>query len=332
MKPAAAKPGATLYWSAETDGSVSCRLCGHRCRIASGGAGRCGVRTNRGGVLHLPFHGRVTAVHIDPVEKKPLYHVRPGGRILSIGFLGCNFRCPFCQNYEISQSTTAATRALTPAAACGLAVESGGVGVAYTYNEPTIHLEYVLETARLVRVAGLLNVVVTNGHLLSEPAKELCAITDAFNVDLKSFDPDYYRTVLGGSLETVKEFITIAAAATHVEVTTLLVPGVNDSPDEVRRIAEFLGGLRRDLPLHLSAYHPAHRMTAAATPAGTIAAATSTAREALDYVYPGNTSLAADTRCPGCGSLLIERQGYSVRVRGLDGSSCRACGRRVPLV
>jgi len=313
------------------DGEVVCTLCAHNCRIAAGDAGICRVRANEDGRPSLPYYAAVSALHVDPVEKKPLYHFHPGASLLSVGFLGCNFRCPFCQNYSIAQSTRAATRTVVPAELPGLARDDGAIGVAYTYNEPTVHFEYLMDASALVREAGLANVLVTNGHLNPGPARELLGRMDGANVDLKSFSADFYERELGGSLRAVQRFITIAAELTHVEVTTLLIPGKNDSPDEVEAIARFIASLRPDIPLHVSAYYPTYRYDVPATTPEAVERAVGIARRHLDHVYRGNSPGDATTRCRSCGATLVQRRGYRVDASGLDGDACASCGAPSPI-
>ncbi|TVR32938.1 MAG: AmmeMemoRadiSam system radical SAM enzyme [Spirochaetaceae bacterium] len=309
---------------------LRCTLCPHNCSIAEGKSGLCGVRANAAGRLELPFYGAISALATDPIEKKPLYHFFPGSQILSVGFLGCPLRCPFCQNYRISQATTARTQSMTPAEVVRAAERSAAIGVAYTYNEPIIHIEFVLETARLAREAGLQNVLVTSGQINSEPATELFAAMDAANIDLKGFNERFYRRELGGSLKSVKQSISIAAGLCHVEVTTLVIPGKNDSPDEIDSIAAFIAGISAEIPYHLSAYYPAYQYVTEATSPRVIASLVKVARRHLRFVYSGNTGASNDTNCPACGRLLLQRNGYHTRMVGLHGSKCSGCGAALP--
>lgn len=314
------------------DGEVRCTLCAHLCRIAPGEAGICQVRVNADGRPEIPYYGELAAVHVDPVEKKPLYHFHPGARLLSIGFLGCNFRCPFCQNYSISQSTRAQTRSVMPDELPSLAREAGALGIAYTYNEPTIHFEYVMESAERIAAAGLANTLVTNGHLTRRPATELLERMDAVNVDLKSFQPDFYRDELGGSLEAVKEFITIASKTCELEVTTLLIPGKNDSDDEVDAMARFVSELSPDIPYHLSGYYPTYRYEIPATSVGSVRQARVIAQRHLNHVYTGNVERDSVTTCTNCKAVLARRHGYGVELSGLteDRRHCASCGDPAP--
>jgi pyruvate formate lyase activating enzyme len=321
------------FWEKLEGGAVRCGLCPHACRIAPGGHGRCGVRLNREGRLDLPFYGRLSSIAVDPIEKKPLYHYHPGERILSVGFVGCSFRCPFCQNYRISQDTGVPTEAVSPEKLVALAEREGSFGISYTYSEPLVHLEYVLETARLARGRGLKNVLVSNGFISPEPAEELLGVLDAANIDLKSFNPEFYRKEIGGELEEVKRFLTQARGRIELEVTTLVIPTKNDGPEEIEAIASFLASLDPSLPFHLSAYYPQHRYTLPPTPPSSLRALADVARRHLAYVYLGNIgSEQSDTACRGCANVLVRRRGYQVSTPGLNGSLCARCGAEAPIV
>lgn len=313
------------------DGEVVCSLCAHTCHIAPGELGICQVRANTAGRPALPFFSKVSALHVDPVEKKPLYHFHPGARLLSIGFLGCNFRCPFCQNYSISQSTRAASQTLPPADLAALAVENDVLGVAYTYNEPTVHFEYLLAACEHVAAARMANTLVTNGHLTRRPARELLERIDAVNVDLKSFSTEFYEHELGGRLDAVLDFIAIAAELSSIEVTTLLIPGRNDSPEEIESIARFVASLDPRIPLHLSGYYPTYKYSVEATSVAAIREACDIARRHLHHVYPGNVPGDSTTRCHSCGAPLVERRGYSPRIVGLSDDRCSNCGAPAPI-
>ena len=327
------KTGRFFIAPAEPGSRVRCDLCPHRCSIAEGRRGICGVRQAQGGQIVLPFYGAASALAMDPIEKKPLYHFHPGSSILSIGFLGCSLRCPFCQNYEISQHTTRQTRSVTPEELVAQANEAGAVGIAYTYNEPTVHIEYVMEAAELARAAGLKNVLVTAGYLNPEPTDTLLDLIDAANVDLKTFQADRYRGELGADLEPVLEFIRSAAERIHVEVTTLVVPDFNATEEEVERIAAFVAGCGQDIPLHLSAYFPHHKLRTRPTEASEIERFVEVARKHLTYVYEGNTGGPADTTCPNCGAALVSRRRYHVDSSGITADGrCTSCGAETPIV
>jgi pyruvate formate lyase activating enzyme len=287
--------------------------------------------------MELPFFGRLSALAVDPIEKKPLYHFRPGSAVLSAGFVGCNLRCPFCQNWSIAQGTDQAGGFVAPADLAAAA--RGGPGaLAYTYSEPLVHFEYLLAAMAAARAAGVANVLVTNGMIAAEPAARLFALTDAANIDLKCWSPAGYAQTLGGDLDTVRRTVALAlAAGVHVELTTLIVPGFNDSAAEVAAIAEWTAGLSPDLPLHLSAYHPAYRYDAPPTPASLIAERALMARGFLRFVYAGNVGGYSDTLCGSCGQALVRRNGYRIDRSGLSSdasgiAACVACGARAPII
>jgi pyruvate formate lyase activating enzyme len=320
------------FFEKRPQGKIRCGLCPHRCLIAEGRHGICLVRLNRGGEMELPFYGRLSSIAMDPIEKKPLYHYYPGRQILSVGFVGCSFHCPFCQNYHIAHDTTYPTEYVSPEALVELAVSRGSFGIAYTYSEPLVHLEYVLECSELARRRGLKNVLVSNGYINQEPAEELLGAIDAANIDLKSFDPEFYRREIGGKVEEVKRFIAQAAGRIALEVTTLVIPGKNDSPEEMERLTAFLAGLSPELPLHLSAYYPHYRYTLPPTPPSTLRRLAEVARRNLRYVYLGNIGMEeADTSCPSCGNLLVKRRGYFVSVKGIREGRCSRCGAPAPV-
>lgn len=328
------------YWHTEADGSVLCDLCPHRCRIGEGHSGICRVRRREGGALSLPYFGLLSALALDPIEKKPLHHFLPGSDVISAGFVGCNMRCPFCQNWQISQElpsqSTSAGR-YSPESLVAAALESGAPSIAYTYSEPTMHFEFVLASMKTARAAGLKNVLVTNGCLNPEPARELLALTDAANVDLKAWSDTSYSKTLGGDKACVLDFIRIASSLCHVEITTLVVPGMSDALDDMKAISSFIAGLSPDIPLHLSAYHPAWKHQAPPTSATALSDLVRVARVQLKYVYIGNLAASeADTICPSCGAVAISRRGYRIDLRGLAISghtaTCANCGSMLPII
>jgi pyruvate formate lyase activating enzyme len=279
---------------------------------------------------------------MDPIEKKPLYHFRPGASILSLGFLGCNLFCPFCQNWYISQSTQADTRSFSPEEAASAALAAGCSQIAYTYSEPLVHIEYLLDCMKAARERGIANVLVSNGCLQKEAAADILALTDAANIDLKSFSPDTYGRTLGGDLAAVLDFITLAyRMGVHLEITTLIVPGLNDGETELDGISGFLKELSPLIPWHLSAYHPDYRWDAPPTEASGLEKIARRARKDLSYVYTGNIpGETNDTPCPHCGSPLVRRRGYSVNTNGMvlkehQGKNtyyCTACAQPVPVI
>ena len=314
-----------VHWLPE-NGAVRCELCPHRCLISEGKRGICRVRENRGGKLFALTYGKVSAVQFDPVEKKPLYHFHPGKPILSIGSVGCNFQCGFCQNHPLVECAVPLTPVPVPDLVRA-ARREGAVGISYTYNEPLIWFEFVVDCAREFRKAGMANVLVTNGFISPEPLAELLPLVDAMNIDLKSMDPEFYRKICGGKLSPVLDTIRESAKTTHVEVTTLLVTGENDSDASIHAVVNFVAGVDPEIPLHLSRYTPMHRFTAPPTPPDRLAAAFRIARERLPYVYVGNYHLegAGDTVCPACEVTVVRRHGYRTDPSGLAGSRCASC-------
>lgn len=324
------------YWE-KRDGAVVCRLCTWHCNIKPGATGICRVRRNDDGILKALTYGRVTAVNLDPIEKKPIFHFYPGRPILSIGSWGCNLRCSFCQNWEISQQE-APTRELMPADAAELAaqlVSQGNLGIAYTYNEPFIWFEYVYDTGKLIHERGLKNVLVTNGIVEVEPLEELLPLIDAMNVDIKSMDDDFYRRMSGGSGMAARRTVELAWGRAHVEITNLIIPGENDSDEDFRRLAEWASSISRKLPVHVSRYFPAYRCRIPPTPLETLERARRILSEKLDFVYVGNvvSGEGENTRCPACGALAVRRRGYHAEVVALaEGGGCASCGEELGIV
>lgn len=272
--------------------SIPCRLCFHHCRLDEGQIGLCRARANQNGQIVPLNYGKLTALALDPVEKKPLRRFHPGSMVLSVGSFGCNLHCPFCQNWEIAAAgPESPTQDVSPEELAREAVQlrsQGNIGVAYTYNEPLVGYEYVRDCAALVHDAGMLNILVTNSTIEEEPWLALLPFLDAVNIDLKGFREEWYRT-LGGDLETVKRSITMAAGQCHVEVTTLIVPGKNDSADEMRGLSSWIASISPDIPLHISRFFPRHQMNnQPPTPVETIYWLAETARENLHFVYTGN--------------------------------------------
>ncbi len=321
-------------------GRVRCQLCPHGCVMAEGRRGRCRVRGVEGGSLVALAYGAVSSAGVDPVEKKPLYHFFPGRSIFSVGGWGCNFACTFCQNWAISQAFREGGERHTPeeiaAAAAEAAANGGSVGVAYTYNEPLVGFEFVRDCARLVRQAGLRNVLVTNGFINPAPAADLLPLVDACNIDIKSMAPAFYAEQCRGALDPVLAFARHAKeAGCHVELTNLLIPGLNDTDALLDRLTEWVAEhLGVETPLHLSAYRPEFRMETPATPPGLLGRAARRCAGRLAYVYVGNvfTGAFSDTACAACGATLVQRRGYRVSTAGLQGSACAACGQAAPFV
>jgi pyruvate formate lyase activating enzyme len=322
----------------EPGGSVRCVACAHRCLIRPGRAGICHVRENRDGDLVTLVYGRAVAANADPIEKKPLFHVYPGSVAFSIATRGCNFHCLHCQNWAISQTgrdgRDAQSFDLTPSEVVEAAISVGARSVAYTYTEPTIFIEYVLDTARLAAEAGLANVLVTNGYQTPEALDLLGPVVHAANVDLKSFDDQFYRKVCGARLAPIlASLVGMRERGIWVEVTTLLIPGLND---ETRKLAELARWIVTELgpetPWHVSRFFPTYRLTDLdPTPAATVERTVEIGRAAgLAHVYSGNLRDGdEDTHCSGCGETLIRRRGFRSMPTGLVGGGCGRCGREL---
>jgi len=320
----------------EPDGAVRCVACAHRCLIRPGRAGICQVRENRDGKLMTAVFGRAVSANADPIEKKPLFHFYPGSIAFSIATRGCNFHCLHCQNWTISQAErdglAAPDFALPPAHVVAAAKAAGSRSIAYTYTEPTVFIEYVLETAGLALAAGLANVLVTNGYQTSEALDLLAPLVQAANVDLKSFDDRFYRKIVGARLAPVLETLTgLKNRGIWVEVTTLVIPGLNDDPADLEALARWIAAeLGPETPWHVSRFFPAYRLTDLdPTPVATIERAVQIGRGAgLRHVYSGNLRDGdEDTHCAGCGETLIWRRGYIAGATAtLVGGRCARCG------
>ncbi|MBQ3719364.1 MAG: AmmeMemoRadiSam system radical SAM enzyme [Methanomicrobium sp.] len=329
-------------------GSVVCRLCSHGCVIKSGGYGICGLRYNKDGVLYAENYGRVAVEAVDPIEKKPLYHFLPGTKVYSLGGVGCNFRCRHCQNWEISQCTTAdSLHGLSPQKAVFNAVEHRCKSIAFTYNEPALWHEFAVDIGIAAHEEGLKAIYVTNGYLTEDAVRDLKGIIDAFRVDIKAFNDDFYRKVCGGRLQPVLDSTSAAKdCGMHIEVVNLIIPTLNDSESEIRGLCEWVcSNIGENTPIHFTRFHPDYELTnLPATPLATLEKAYSIAKDAgLKYPYLGNVAghAGCDTFCPKCGALLIKRDGYRQNEVGLvsEGSTgdgitdrCRNCGEVIPLV
>jgi pyruvate formate lyase activating enzyme len=345
-----------LFYEEEADGRVRCTLCPHECRIAPGHRGACGVRINRGGALVTLVGDRVIAQEVDPIEKKPLFHFLPGSTAYSIATVGCNLRCTFCQNWEMSQGPKRSEREApafaclpvgrapedtipglptTPAALVHRAVARRCASVAYTYTEPTVFFELALDTAAAAKAAGLKNVFVTNGFTAPAAIRMVAPYLDAANVDLKSFRDAFYARVCGGRLAPVLDAIRLyRELGVWIELTTLVIPGLNDSEAELRDLAAFIvRELGPGVPWHVSRFYPAFKMsTGENTPLETLLRAALIGHEAgLEHVYLGNAPEASgeETRCAGCGTLVIRRAGLTLIENRLQGGACPACRRPV---
>jgi pyruvate formate lyase activating enzyme len=293
------------------------------------------VRQNVEGSLRSLNYGRVSSVHWDPIEKKPLFHFHPGSLILSLGTIGCNLACSFCQNWTISQEQ-AGTQRMPPEQAVRLALsEAGNIGISYTYNEPFIWYEFVIEAAQLAKEAGLKNVLVTNGYVNEDPLRQMLPYVDAMNVDIKAMSDSFYRELCRARAEPPRRTVEIAKeAGCLVEVTNLVIPDWNDSEEALTSFIDWAAGVDPEMPVHFSRYHPDYKLTEPPTPAETLLRARDLAREKLRYVYLGNLwgGNGEDTLCPGCGKVVVARRGFTVSRVSVRNGQCEFCGDPVPIV
>jgi len=316
---------------------VRCRLCNHYCVIGNGKRGICGVRENRDGVLETGVYGRLIAAGDDPIEKKPIFHLMPDSRSFSIATVGCNFKCRFCQNADIAQMPADRDGRITgdlatPEQVVATARERGCASIAYTYTEPTVFFEFACDTAQLAHRQGIKNIFVTNGYMSAEAIERVSPWLDAANVDLKAYTEDFYKQQCGARLEPVKETLRrLKALKVWVEVTTLIIPGLNDGTEELSRLAAFIAAdLGPETPWHVSRFHPTYRlMDRGATPVETLMEARKIGMAAgLMYVYTGNIpgQGGEDTRCPGCGATVISRRGFQIMDNRVREGRCSGCG------
>ncbi len=326
-----------VLWKPASGGKVECFLCGWRCSIAEGKTGRCGVRQNIGGALYSLNYDKVCAASVDPIEKKPLYHFYPGSKSFSIACPGCNFQCDFCQNWQISQQPQDGGlidgEAYEPKEIVDAAVRSGCKSVSYTYTEPTVFMELAAECAVLAKKAGLANVFVTNGYMSREAVDYAKDWLNAVNIDLKSFSDDFYRTRCKAKLQPVLDTIEYIAKHTDIwmEITTLIVPGQNDSEEELKSLAAWLvEKAGQDCPWHVSRFYPQYKqMDSRPTPVETLELACELGHEAgLKYIYMGNVpgAGAEDTMCPSCGKMMVRRMGYTILDSRISQGKCSECG------
>ncbi len=320
------------------DGRVRCALCAHRCLVPEGGRGHCGVRENRGGTLYSLVYGRLVAREVDPIEKKPLFHFLPGSSAYSVATVGCNFTCKNCQNHSISQTPREehgliVGESVEPREIVEAAKRAGCQSIAYTYTEPTVFFEYARDTARIAREEGLKNVFVSNGYLTAKAIAAAVPFLDAINIDLKGITDHFYHEVVGATVAPVLDSIErFVAAGVWVEVTTLVIPTLNDQEEELRWTAEAIVGISPAIPWHVSRFHPSFRLLdLAVTPVETLENARRIGVEAgLRYVYLGNVpGEGEDTRCPECRKLVVKRIGFLVRENRLSDGRCPYCGAQV---
>jgi len=321
-----------------TDDKINCTLCPHNCLIADGKRGICRVRKNEGGKLITESYGQICSMNFDPIEKKPLYHFFPGSIIFSAGGLGCNLHCRFCQNWEISQTGIGefgSLRTSSPQELISKAISrEGNIGIAYTYNEPTVWYEFMIETAKLAKIEGLKNVMVTNGFISPAPLEVLFPVMDAFSVDLKAFSDEFYKTITASRLAPVLNALKmIRKSGRHLEITNLVITDTNDDEMEFTEMINWIAGeLGKETVLHISKYFPMFKMNKEPTSHEKLQALYEIACEKLDYVYLGNmrSGLGQNTFCPNCKAEVIARIGYDTRIIGLNEEGrCRNCRKEV---
>ncbi|MEN8139591.1 MAG: AmmeMemoRadiSam system radical SAM enzyme [Thermodesulfobacteriota bacterium] len=328
-----------LFFHAGEESKVICDLCNHHCHIKEGGRGICGVRENQGGTLYSLVYGRLVSANIDPIEKKPLFHLLPGSRSYSISTVGCNFRCLHCQNFEISQyphmnKGAIAGQAYTPEEVVAGAVESGCQSISYTYVEPTIFYEFAYDCAQLAREKGVKNIFVSNGYMAPAVTRHLAPVLDGINIDIKAFSDTFYKKVCRAKLKPVLDNVRLMRElGVWVELTTLIIPGWNDSPEELRAIAKFIHGVDPAIPWHVTAFYPTYKMTdRSPTPVSSLRLAREIGiAEGLSFVYEGNVpgEGGENSYCPACGAELISRFGFSIRQNNLEDGRCGKCGESI---
>lgn len=333
MKPA-------RYTTNLNDKKVLCTLCPHQCVIADSKAGICMTRKNLDGMLFSENYCRPVSLAIDPIEKKPLYHFYPGSRIFSTGPNGCNLKCSFCQNHEISQSIIN-TSTVSEDDFVERIIQSGTKGIAYTYSEPYIWFETIMAIGPRIKQAGLVNVMVTNGYMEPEPLRKLLTVVDAMNIDIKSIKNDFYKRLCRAELGPVLRTCETVKKQCHLEITNLLITGANDTEKEMRTLVDYIATyLGKDTPLHISRYFPRHKFSAPATEIDVLINAGEIAKSKLDYVYIGNiiSDAHSHTFCPNCKTLLISRSGYTIHITDAlihnpgEKGLCKTCGSTVPIV
>ena len=328
-----------MFYTKAEDNAVVCELCSHHCRIKEGKRGICGVRENREGMLYSLVYGRLIAENVDPIEKKPLFHFLPGSRAFSISTVGCNFHCLHCQNFDISQYPHAhageiAGAERTAADVVGEAVRTGCASVCYTYVEPTIFYEFAYDCSLIAREQQLKNVFVSNGYMTPEVTRHLAPVLDGINIDIKAFTDKFYKKVCKAGLQPVLDSVRLMhELGVWVEVTTLIIPGWNDSSDELRDIAGFIHSVSPTIPWHVTAFYPTYKMMdREPTPVTTLRKAREIGlAEGLKYVYEGNIpgEGGENTYCPACGAEVISRYGFSIRQNSLADGRCSKCGEQI---
>lgn len=332
------KPVEARYYEKLEHNEIRCLLCPKECRVGERERGYCGVRENRDGSYYTLVYGHPCAIHTDPIEKKPFFHVIPGTEALSLSTVGCNMECKFCQNWQISQSRPEQvdTSYTTPRKIVDLAVNYRAPSIAYTYGEPVVFIEYMQDIARLAAEKDIRNVVITSGYIKKDPLLDLCRMVDAIKVDLKGYEESYYRDVCSSELRPVLDAISlIKEQGVWLEIVYLMVPTLNDKPDKIRQMARWLiANAGADVPIHFSRFFPQYRLTnLSPTPVSSLETAYEICREeGLNYVYVGNVPghKTESTVCPKCGKVVISRRGYTIERVDVSGGKCRFCGYAIP--
>jgi len=317
------------YYKKEKDRLV-CELCPRFCKLKDGQEGFCFGRENQNGTMVVTNYGKIPSLSIDPIEKKPLYHFFPSRDILSTGPNGCNFRCQFCQNWQIAQ-TRVSTEFISPEQLINIAVSKNSIGIAYTYTEPFIWYEFVCDCSQIAREKGLKNVLVTNGFINEKPLQEILPFIDAMNIDIKSIRPEFYETYCLGKLEDVMRTIEKSFEKCHIELTNLVITDLNDSRENQEDLIDWIAGISDEIPLHISRYFPSYKLKKPATDPKKLKDFFTLAKEKLKYVYLGNVYIedTCNTYCPDCNQLLITRKGYNTGVKGISDEKCSNCGKNI---
>lgn len=313
-----------MYYKKIDKNYVSCRLCPHFCTIAEGDIGKCRVRKNIDGTLYSLNYGKISSYGYDNIEKKPLFHFSPGSIVFSIGSFGCNLACDFCQNHEIVYESSYAGE-IDDEGLIALAGKNDSIGIAFTYNEPIIWYEYMLDIAKKTHKLGLKNIMVTNGYINEEALREILPYIDAMNIDLKAMDDSFYKNICSASLEPVLKAIEIASKTTHVEVTNLLIEGANSELYEIEELGKKIASIDKTIPLHINRYFPAYKMTLPATTIHALVKSKEILKQYLDYVYIGNVfGQDNNTYCPSCGVKLIDRA-LEIKIDNIKEGKCTNC-------
>jgi len=322
-----------MYYEKLPNNKIRCLLCPIRCVLEDKKRGVCKLRKNIAGTLIAESYGNLVSIAMDPIEKKPLFHFYPASQILSVAFNGCNLGCIFCQNWAISQ-VEERTTFVEPENLVQIAKKYDSLGICFTYTEPLMGYEYILDVGKLAKEENLKIVLVTNGYLNPEPLEHLLLYIDAMNIDLKSIRPEFYRRICKGKLEPVLEAIKISAKHCLVELTNLIIPTLNDTEAELEQLTDFVASLGENVPLHFSRYYPSYKLDIPATPASTLKLAYQIGKKKLHYVYVGNIDIpgTSNTYCPACGELLVERHFYHTVIKGIENGKCSRCSRKVDIV